>query len=167
MFSLLSWLTRQTPPPLITSELIELINTSPQTLLWDIDDNKITSDFISSAKSSKGQTLLHLTIFYANRHKHNTDDYQVYHLLFATLLEQGADLNARDNGGYTPFMYAVRFLLTDMVETSLEHGALLTMTSSKGKTPRMMLDEYKDNLRVCELKALLDGYHDKVNASLI
>jgi uncharacterized protein len=50
------------------------------------------------------------------------------------LLDEGADVNARQQAGYTPLMGAAAAGREDLVELLLAHGATVAAVSDEGKT---------------------------------
>lgn len=55
--------------------------------------------------------------------------------MIVLLLEEGAELNARGEGGMTPLNYAVQMQQVEAIRLLLEHDADLTITNDFGDTP--------------------------------
>jgi ankyrin repeat protein len=54
--------------------------------------------------------------------------------IIALLLDHGADVNARQAGGWTPLHAAAMFGDRPLVELFLKHGAAATASNDQGKT---------------------------------
>jgi uncharacterized protein len=59
------------------------------------------------------------------------------------LLENGADPNARQNGGFTPLHSAAQNGQVELIEVLLEHGAQRNVLTDDGKTPFDLAVDYK------------------------
>ena len=95
-----------------------------------------------------GRTPLHYAI--------NFDNYENVKLL----LDNGADVNAKDNEGKTPLYWAVEMGKYEIVKLLLEHGADVDIKDNDGHTPlHFAIDNYK-----CEIANFLLDYVADVNA---
>lgn len=156
-------LSRDTQPTNIPSECKTELQDDPVSFLEHIQSGAYSSTFIQDARSTNTDSLLHLAIYYANRNKNEPGLYEAYQDVLKALLSKGANLNYQNHRGFTPLMYAVRFLLPDIVEDFLQnHECDLSLTSEKDHTARAMLDDYVDNPRANALKTQLDSHVHKV-----
>ena len=102
-------------------------------------------------ENKDGKTPLHRLLGPRNR-----DDYPLFtpanhypadyvHVVAQSLLERGADVNARDKCHKTPLLLAVPYESPDLVCFLLEHGAKPNMEDSEGNTPLHTLLLERDN----------------------
>ena len=60
------------------------------------------------------------------------------------LIAEGADVNAKDDAGWTPIYYALQNNHRDVVETLIENGADLNVTDPNGQSPLSLAVVYSD-----------------------
>ena len=65
----------------------------------------------------------------------NIEDENVLKGVVETLLTAGADIEAKDNDGWTPLMHAIHFGHIKIVETLLRSGANIEARNKNGHTP--------------------------------
>ncbi|ETV76244.1 hypothetical protein H257_09737 [Aphanomyces astaci] len=88
-----------------------------------------------NAKNNQHESALHLAV-------QNQEDEGFEAVKTAVwLIENDADINAKDHAGNTPLHYAVHEERDDLVESLLKKGALVTVTNNAGQTPLDMADE--------------------------
>jgi ankyrin repeat protein len=71
-------------------------------------------------------------------------------LIGETLLQAGCDINAADNNGRTPLMYAVRYRRPTAVELLLKHGANVNARDKGGMTALDLAKQF-DNQEIIKL----------------
>ncbi|KAF9010577.1 hypothetical protein BDQ17DRAFT_1346462 [Cyathus striatus] len=105
----------------------------------DAPDAISTVDAISHT-SSTGQTLLHLAAFLR------------FSSLTQFLVRHGADLDARDRGGYTPLHFAALSSSTECSKILIDGGADREIVNAQGKTAQEIAPEafFSDVLSVAE-----------------
>ena len=85
------------------------------------------------------------------------------------LLEKGADVEAKDNEGWTPLMYAIRYNNNiDYIELLLSYDALVRIQNKFGLSPLLLCAEYSTDISV--LATILSSYNineDEVFKSFI
>jgi ankyrin repeat protein len=80
-------------------------------------------DLARTGQGPQGEPLLHLAVSHGNPE------------IVAFLLEQGADIDARRTGGFTPLHDAARQGNEEMIKLLLEHMADINATTDDGQTP--------------------------------
>jgi len=82
----------------------------------------------------------------------NGNDWEVDALLYS-----GANINAADNEGWTPLMYAVRYQNNEkLVRTLIDHGAKTQVQNKYSASPLIIAAEYSENSSILSL--LLPAY---------
>ena len=68
------------------------------------------------------------------------------------LIKAGADVNATDNDGWAPLIYAIHFGDEDYVALLLAHGADVHKADDVGMTPMRVAVQYKHKKMIEMLK---------------
>lgn len=72
--------------------------------------------------------------------------------LINLLIYKGADIDARNNSGKTPLLFAARFLDNyDIIRLLLEHGADVNAKDDDGRTPLFTVSDRRENYNIVKL----------------
>lgn len=130
----------------------------PENRLFRMGVSFTADDFVKYAgRGEKGVTTLFMQAGMAPDSYRKTDGFTPLHAAAAygqtpivrQLLDQGADVNARDKAGQTALMMAVCNSHADVVNVLLQRGADITAKDSKGNTSISMA-KAKNDRRVLE-----------------
>ncbi|MBP2664915.1 MAG: Ankyrin repeat (many copies) [Firmicutes bacterium] len=130
----------------------------PENRLFRMGVSFTADDFVKYAgRGEKGVTTLFMQAGMAPDSYRKTDGFTPLHAAAAygqtpivrQLLDQGADVNARDKAGQTALMMAVCNSHADVVNVLLQRGADITARDSKGNTSISMA-KAKNDRRVLE-----------------
>jgi ankyrin repeat protein len=76
--------------------------------------------------------------------------------LVKLLLEYGADVNSKDDDGYTPLSIACKYKNTELVKLLIEHGADIDMVDTDKLSPEMktLIDKLKGSQQKIESRVI-------------
>jgi len=81
------------------------------------------------------------------------------------LLNEGADINAKNRFGLAPLTHAVDLNNADLVQLLLDHGANIETTSNEGWTPLMSIDPKVEIVLLLLMNGANANYHTKNSSS--
>ena len=102
---------------------------------------------VNHRNARNNYTVLHFATQHRATANEHTDMVQV-------LIDAGADIDAKDNDGWSPLHYACKFELLDIVKMLTRAGAGMRATTDDGETCLMLAARYGDTETVCYLMSL-------------
>lgn len=98
---------------------------------------------ITTFKNNRGETILHLAIYYNNNY------------IAVDLIDIGANINATDNNGRSPLYYAIDNFNVDIVRELLINGARKDIVDNNGESIMDLISrkkrEYGNDKRINEI----------------